>query len=294
MKAEPKGASKGFLALTRLRTGDIADIAENLEKYDAELVLKTGCTLLGVACAAAGVDESLVRRVSKDVLVGIVPITSGKGIIAGFSHAVERIVKHIGFSAFVTESSDVAGLVEAFDKKADVIMLSDDERFVAIHVRSQRVVNNEDATGKGFVSGLSLMTRSLSNRNVLVVGCGPVGQSATMALIGLGAVPGVFDVVQRRGYDLAETIQRSQSVKIRVENDLNSALATYRYIIDASPARDIINRFHVRSDTYISAPGMPTGLNAGALKKLSGRYLHDPLQIGVATMIVEVTGESGN
>ena len=203
-------------------------------------------------------------------------------------------MKHIGFSAFVTESSDVAGLVEAFDKKADVIVLSDDERFVAIHVRSQRVVNNEDATGKGFVSGLSLMTRSLSNRNVLVVGCGPVGQSATMALIGLGAVPGVFDVVQRRGYDLAETIQRSQSVKIRVENDLNSALATYRYIIDASPARDIINRFHVRSDTYISAPGMPTGLNAGALKKLSGRYLHDPLQIGVATMIVEVTGESGN
>ena len=280
--------------MTRLRTGDIADIAENLEEYDAELVLKTGCTLLGVACAAAGVEESLVRRISKDVLVGIIPITLGKGIIEGFSHAVERIVKHIGFSAFVTESSDVAGLVETFDKKADVIMLSDDERFVAIRVRSQRVVDNADATGKGFVSGLSLMTRSLTNRNVLVIGCGPVGQSATMALIGLGAFPGVFDVVLRRGYDLAETIQRSQSVKIRVENDLDSALATYRYIIDASPARDIINRSHVRGDTYISAPGMPTGLNAGALKKLFGRYLHDPLQIGVATMIVETAGESGN
>ncbi|KKL48972.1 hypothetical protein LCGC14_2320150, partial [marine sediment metagenome] len=83
-------------------------------------------------------------------------------------------------------------------------------------------------------------------------------------------------------------------LKIRVENDLDSALATYRYIIDASPARDIINRSHVRGDTYISAPGMPTGLSAGALKKLSGRYLHDPLQIGVATMIVEAAGESGN
>ena len=280
--------------MTRLKTDDIVDIAETLEEYDAELVLKTGCTLLGVACAAAGVDESLVRRISKDVLVGIIPITLGKGIIGGFSRAVERIVKHIGFSAFVTESSDVAGLVETFDKKTDVIMLSDDERFVAIHVRSQRVVDNADATGKGFVSGLNLMTRSLTNRNVLVIGCGPVGQSATMALTGLGAFPGVFDVVPRRGYDLAETIQRSQPVKIRVENDLDSALATYRYIIDASPARDIINRSHVRGDTYISAPGMPTGLNAGALKKLSGRYLHDPLQIGVATMIVEAAGESGN
>jgi pyrrolysine biosynthesis protein PylD len=50
----------------------------------------------------------------------------------------------------------------------------------------------------------------------------------------------------------------------------------------------------VKGDTYISAPGMPTGLGAGALKKLSGRYLHDPLQIGVATMIVEAAGGSGN
>ena len=280
--------------MTRLRTEDISDIANNLEEYDAELVLKTGCTLLGVACAAVGVDESLLRRTSKNVIVGIIPITSGKGIIEGFSYAVECILKHIGFRAFVTESSDVAGLVEAFNKKADVIMLSDDERFVAINAGSQRVVDNADSTGKGFVSGLRLMTRSLTNRNVLVIGCGPVGQSATTALIGLGAFPGVFDVIPRRGYDLAETIQRSQSSKIRVENDLNSALATYRYIIDASPARDIINRSHVRGDTYISAPGIPTGLNAGALKKLSARYLHDPLQIGVATMIVEAAGGSGN
>jgi len=49
--------------LTRLRTGDIADIAENLEEYDAELVLKTGCTLLGVACAESWVGGSLVRRI---------------------------------------------------------------------------------------------------------------------------------------------------------------------------------------------------------------------------------------
>ncbi len=280
--------------MTRLRTGDIADIAENLKKYDSELIRKTGCTLFGVACAAVGVDESRVRRASKDILVGIIPISSGRGIIKGFSHAVKSIVKHIGFNVVVTESSDVAGLIEACDKKADVIMLSDDEHFVAIHARSQRVVKNADATGKGFVSGLNLMARSLINRTVLVIGCGPVGQSAVTALIKLGAIPGVFDVVRRRGYDLAGTIQRSHSVKIRIETDLNSALATYQYIIDASPGRDIINRSDVKSDTYISAPGMPIGMSVGALKKLSDRYLHDPLQIGVATMIVEAAGGSGN
>lgn len=276
--------------MTRLRTDDISDIAENLEKYDTELTRKTGCTLLGVACAAVGVDESRARSASKDILVGIIPISSGQGIIEGFSYAVQSIVQHIGYNSVVTESSDVAGLAEACDIKSDVIMLSDDEYFVAIHCGSQKVVKNADATGKGFVAGLNLMARSLVNRTVLVIGCGPVGQSAVTALIGLGALPGVFDIVARRGYDLAETIERTLSVKIRVETDLNAALAKYRYIIDASPAKDIINRSDVREDTYISAPGMPIGMTAGALKKLSGRYLHDPLQIGVATMIVEAAG----
>jgi len=37
----------------------------------------------------------------------------------------------------------------------------------------------------------------------------------------------------------------------------------------------------------VAAPGMPLGLTAAAAEKTGLRLLHDPLQIGVATMAVE-------
>jgi len=36
---------------------------------------------------------------------------------------------------------------------------------------------------------------------------------------------------------------------------------------------------------------MPSGLSKNARVKISDRFLHDPLQIGVATMIVEAVKE---
>jgi pyrrolysine biosynthesis protein PylD len=46
----------------------------------------------------------------------------------------------------------------------------------------------------------------------------------------------------------------------------------------------LIDAEHVRSDTFVSAPGIPLGLTAAAAEKLSNRLLHDLLEIGVATM----------
>jgi pyrrolysine biosynthesis protein PylD len=79
----------------------------------------------------------------------------------------------------------------------------------------------------------------------------------------------------------------AMDVEIRIEIELNSALIRYRCIIDASPAAAFIDERHIAIDTYISAPGMPSGLSPEALNKISDRILHDPLQIGVATMIME-------
>ena len=41
--------------MTRLKTLDIAGISAGLDRYDAELLIKTGCTLRGLACQASGV-----------------------------------------------------------------------------------------------------------------------------------------------------------------------------------------------------------------------------------------------
>jgi pyrrolysine biosynthesis protein PylD len=74
--------------------------------------------------------------------------------------------------------------------------------------------------------------------------------------------------------------------KIQIVKALESALQRHRFIIDASPARNIIHAHHITPDTYISAPGFPCGLDAAAQARLSDRFLQDPLQLGVATMLV--------
>ena len=150
--------------MTRLTTDDISTIADELEAYDEELVSKSGCTLKEIACRAAGVQESEFEKISGDLLVGIIPLTSGQGIIGRFCDTVASIVAHIGCSAFVAQVEDVAGLAEAYEKKADIIMLADDDRFVAIHTRSRQVIDNSEATGKGFAAGLSLMVDTLRRK----------------------------------------------------------------------------------------------------------------------------------
>ena len=180
--------------MTRLITDDISDIAANLKNYDAELVARTGHTLSGIACRAAEIDEAQIKNLLPEIRVGVIPISSGEGIIGGFADAVLGIFLHMGANAFVTRSTDVAGIAEAFEKKADIMMLADDERFVALHIRSRSIADNSVCTGKAFATGLNLMAGSLKGRKVLVIGCGPVGRSATQTLIRMGARVSVCDI----------------------------------------------------------------------------------------------------
>ena len=63
---------------------------------------------------------------------------------------------------------------------------------------------------------------------------------------------------------------------------------SWRLFFDASNGRNIIRVAHVREETLVAAPGMPCGVTAGAICKLGLRLLHDPLQIGVAAMLIDV------
>jgi hypothetical protein len=44
--------------VNRLRTDDIKHITGRLSEYDTELELKTGCSLRGLACRVAGIEEN--------------------------------------------------------------------------------------------------------------------------------------------------------------------------------------------------------------------------------------------
>lgn len=270
--------------MTRLATDDVRSIPAELADYDSGLTAKTGCSLRGIACLAAGVQEEEIKDSLKNARIGVIPITGGKGVITGFCDAVAGIVAHMGCKTVITQATDVAGLAEAFEKRADIVMLADDHRFVALHTVSRPMIENAVATGMGFVAGLGLMTGDLKMKNVLVIGCGPVGRSATAELVAMRARISVYDSNSTRSLDLAEALKQSSNVTIQIVKDLDQALKSHKFIIDASPATDIIHARHIMADTYISAPGVPVGLDQDALLKIGNRLLHDPLQIGVATM----------
>ncbi|NIM17060.1 MAG: 3-methylornithyl-N6-L-lysine dehydrogenase PylD [Candidatus Aminicenantes bacterium] len=273
--------------MTRLRPKDIYDIPIRLNEYDRELIDKTGCTLQGIACHTFGIPEETFLSMAVSAEVGIIPIASGQGIIEGFTKAVRHIVQHIGFRTFVTRHTDVAGIAEAVEKNAEVIMMADDQRFVALNIRSSRLVDNAEATGKGFVAGLDLMASGLKQKKVLVIGCGSVGRSAILAALLRGADVSVFDINLQTSYQLARDIRKSTKKIIGVERELEPALSHYHLLVETTNDAGIIDAEFIHPYTYIAAPGMPLGLSPAAVKKISGRLLHDPLQIGVAVMAVD-------
>ena len=167
-------------------------------------------------------------------------------------------------------------------------MLADDERFVALHIQTRSTADNGACTGKAFATGLSLMAGGLEGREVLVIGCGPVGGSATESLVRMGAKVSVYDINAEPAKALTSKIQQKFDAKIRIVEKLEPALRRHKYILDASPAGNIIHAHHITPETYVSAPGMPPGLDPEAETEITDRYLHDPLQLGVATMLVDV------
>lgn len=272
--------------MTRLKPHDIANINSELDNYDDQLRYKTGSTLRGIACHAVGVEEKAIQDMIAPVKVGVISMTCGEGVISGFADTVGQIVAHIGFNTFVTRHTDVAGLAEAFEKKPDILILADDDRFVAIHIRHYRVIDNAVATGQGFAAGLDLMVGGLTGKRVLVIGCGQVGQNAVTALLNYDARISVYDINQHRCNDFAEQLKRSLNADIVVENSLKRALNEHRLFIEATNSMNIISENEITPETYIAAPGIPLGLSPTAYVKVMDRLLHDPLQIGVATMAV--------
>jgi pyrrolysine biosynthesis protein PylD len=272
--------------VTRLITSDISDIAANLQNYDRELVAKTGCSLRSIACRAAEIDEAQIKNLLPKIRAGVIPIAGGEGIISGFADAVLSILLHMGANAFITRTTDVAGIAESFEKNADIVMLADDERFVALHIQSRSIADNAVCTGKSFATGLNLMAGNLKGQEVLLIGCGPVGRSSAETLIRMGARVSVYDVQVEPLNEWVKTIDQTVDSKIQIVKKLDAALQRHQFIIDASPARNTIHAHHITPDTYVSAPGFPCGLDAEAIERLANRLLHDPLQLGVATMLV--------
>jgi pyrrolysine biosynthesis protein PylD len=270
--------------LTRLTTADIKDIPRTIETYDAQLRANTGATLADIARDAAGARQN-VRRIVAKRTAAIVPITAGKGVIEGFCDAVAAVLKHLGIKAFVTRGADIVGIVEAFERNADLIFAADDDRFVAINLGTRCVIDNATSTAKAYVVALERMAKGLRGKLVLVIGVGKVGAEAVAELIRRGAKPLVIDADKNK----LEKFRRAWKGLVEVGDTLNEAMRRTSLVINAAPARNMITSGMITDSTMISAPAMPHGLTRSALRKLSRRNLvHDPLHLGVAAMAIEV------
>ena len=296
--------------MTRLKTSDIEHIESNLIAHDAYLVERTGHTLAEIAAAACGSSPSNFDSFIKAFLslrIAVVPVTAGLGVIITFAESVCAILRHMGFPAEVTKNTDAAGMAEAFEKGFDAVMMSDDDRFVALNLHNRKVVDNSETTGRAFAMALHLMVKKhngkgLKEKETLIMGCGPVGSSAAATLCNAGARVALYDINPAASKQLQEQlIQRppssffTPSIKpdggvtsapiITVEDDFEHNAPTYHYILEATPKADTLTESDITPASYVATPGVPLGVSAPALKIITDRHLiHDTLELGVAVM----------
>ena len=261
--------------MSRLTTSDIHTIETQLREYETVFIRQTGHTLADIAKLAVGLQGNDIKRKT-----AVVPITSGLGIIGGFSEAVAAILRHAGTETLVTTKTDVAGLQEAYLSGYELAFMADDDVCAAFGIGSAVQSDNGRATGRSFAAAL---TAAIKNRGispdgarVLVVGAGPVGQSAAEYLAEQRAVPVLCDLDKRKAAEAATRIHNAAIISAP------PLLKSFPYIIEASTAADFISAEDVTAETIIAAPGMPCGVTDEARDKAT--VIHNPLELGIMTM----------
>lgn len=271
--------------MTRLTANDIHHIPQALSAYDNRVRQQTGSGLLGVACRAVGAAPSALAPILAGFDVAICPTTCGDGLLSGFSESLAAIACHLGCRARITDATDVAGLAEAWESGADVILSADDNRFVAIDTITRMVADNAQATGSGFAAALDLMAGGLAGQTVVVMGCGPVGISAARALIDFGAMVRISDPDAGKCRAVTQTPKLKNVRMISDRSELPRAIRDSGLVIEATNAAGTLSIDDCTPATLVAAPGIPLGPTPEAAVALERRLYHDPLETGTAVML---------
>jgi pyrrolysine biosynthesis protein PylD len=262
--------------MTRLTEADVTTLTAELAAVEDRLCEVTGLGLRDLALrTVAGGDRCVELHGAR---VAAVPMSSGEGVIGGFSSCVVAILRHLGCDAWATAQPDVRGIQAAVAAGAAVLFLADDHRFVALNVTKGSSVDDDPATADGYVTALEAAAGGLEGREVVVLGLGPVGRAAVRRL----AARGVTVLVAEPD---AERVEAARGVGLLFEvTDLAGGLERCDLVLDASPAAGIIDAGDVRAETIAAVPGMPSAFTAAAQEALGARHMHEPLAVGVAVM----------
>ena len=260
--------------MTRLTPDMIEGVPDDTIDLDSRLMKMCGKTVKQLALEGAGMDHDV--DFSK-VRVAVVPITSGMGVISGFSKSVDAIVKRLGMDSYVTKGTDVNGFQEGILDGVDMIMMADDAMFVAYNVHAVRSTNNSWGTAMGYAVALKNAAGGIEGKDVLVIGAGLVGTEAVQILKSWGANVSVTDIK----FDKAKALEERFGVKAL--QDVEQALSSHKYILNAAPA--IFPGRLIMEGAVISTPGVPHYFDEEGRRKAKA-IIHDPLEIGTAMMAV--------
>ena len=262
--------------MTRLTETDVTTLTAELPAVEDRLRDATGLGLRDLALRTVTDGDRCVQL--HGARAAAVPMSSGEGVILGFSACVVAVLQHLGCDAWMTSQPDVRGIQAAVAAGAEVLFLADDHRFIALNVTKGCSVDDDPATADGYVTALEAAAGGLAGRHVLVLGLGPVGRSAVRRLRGRGATVLVAEPDEER-------IEAARSVGLTFEvAGLTAGLERCGLIFDASPAGGLIDAADVRPGTIAAVPGMPSAFTAAAQDVLGVRHLHEPLAVGVAVM----------
>lgn len=263
--------------MTRLITPWIDQIAVGLSQHDHKVNTMLGMDIFSLAAKAAGGTAAEFSAALCGQRGAVIPITAGQGMIPSFAQSVSAILNYMGLTTQVSSWPDVSGIEEAVRGGADILFMADDQRYIALNVRTGRLAENDVSTALGYVTGLEAMAGDLAGQSVLVLGCGSVGQLAIGYLEKKGAHLALYDKEQSKVEALAKGQYEVLKKKAEIKN--------YPFIFDATNEGGWINSADLHPQVRIAAPGVPLSFDSGACQLCASRLLHDPLQTGTAVML---------
>lgn len=264
--------------MTRLTTEWICNMEKELPQWAEKLERQSKMSLLNLASLGGDVSRGRVKSASWRLHVAVVPVTSGLGVINTFCQQVAAIIRHMGFDVFVTEATDVSGIYEATQKGAGLIFMADDTYFLAMNFNKNLVVENSDATARGFVAALEGAAGGLRDKEVLVLGGGRVGKAALSFLRCRGADGIVYD-------HNCDVLQQLQSEGWRTTKQVER-IKEYPLVVDCTFSEGgWLKKDMLHPDVIFASPAVPLSLDEEAISVLGDRVIHDLLQLGVITML---------
>ena len=255
-----------------LTPDDLKNINAQLEKADSAVRRVTGLDIKGLCSDFYGTTPGFEK-------VGIVPVTSGNGIIGNFSESLHVITQYFGFESFVTSIPDVSGYYEAVKKGAEIILMADDNTFVAHNLKNGKIANNQPCTGTIYAE-IAARYLKTDSKEALVVGLGKVGLPGAVHFVNKG-----FKVY---GYDTDdELLQKTVSELGIIPFDLNHS-KKFSIIYEATPCADTIPEALISENCVLSTPGIPCAISEELQEKYGVDLVMEPLGIGTASMLYSV------